>query len=43
MTTLRLTHDSRHSHRTMPRTEQILLHASIVALALAAVLASLLA
>lgn len=41
MTTLRL-HETRPLHRSMPRAEQLLLHASIVAVALIAVLATLL-
>ena len=42
MTTLRL-NETKLSHRAMPRAEQLLLHASIVAVALAVVLATLLA
>jgi hypothetical protein len=42
MTTLRL-QATKPLHRSMPRAEQLLLHASIVAVALVALLATLLA
>ena len=41
MTTLRL-HEARPIHRSIARAEQLLLHASIMAVALVAVLATLL-